>query len=102
MATYPELEEREPLSEEGTMSFLDHLDELRKRLIRSALFIAAAFVICWIFSDNIYNFLQVPVLAAMRDAKGQISPVISGTTVVLSDLADGTDVIFTLPTDAKI
>jgi sec-independent protein translocase protein TatC len=103
MATYTQAyDEREPLSEEGTMSFLDHLDELRKRLIRSALFIAAAFVVCWVFSGYIYNFLQVPVLAAMREAKAQISPVINGTTVVLSDLADGTDVIFTLPTDAKI
>ncbi len=84
------------------MSFLDHLDELRKRLIRSALFIAAAFVICWVFSDKIYNFLQVPVLAAMREAKRGPSPDIKGAVVALSDLADGTDVIFTLPTDAKI
>ena len=103
MATYTQAyDEREPLSEEGTMSFLDHLDELRKRLIRSALFIAAAFVICWIFSDKIYDFLQVPVLAAMREAKRGPSPEIPGTPLVLSDLADGTDVIFTLPTDAKI
>ncbi len=88
MATYTQAyDEREPLSEEGTMSFLDHLDELRKRLIRSALFIAAAFVVCWVFSGYIYNFLQVPVLAAMREAKAQISPVINGTTVVLSDTA---------------
>ncbi len=102
MATYTEPDESEPLSEEGTMSFLDHLDELRKRLIRSALFIAVAFVICWIFSDKIYNFLQVPVLAAMRDAKRQISPEINGTPLVLSDLPDGADVIFTLPTEAKL
>ena len=52
------------------MSFLDHLDELRKRLIRSALFIAVAFVVCWVFSGYIYNFLQVPVLAAMREGAG--------------------------------
>src|SRR5439155_16669406 len=101
MATYTQAyDEREPLSEEGTMSFLDHLDELRKRLIRSALFIAAAFVICWIFSDRIYNFLQVPVLAAMRDARAQHVEDFNGTPLVLSDLPDGTDVIFTLPTDA--
>ena len=84
------------------MSFLDHLDELRKRLIRSALFIAVAFIVCWIFSDKIYNFLQVPVRAAMLEAKREISPLIPGTSVGLADLPDGTDVIFTLPTDAKI
>jgi sec-independent protein translocase protein TatC len=103
MATYSQAyDEREPLSEEGTMSFLDHLDELRKRLIRSALFIAVAFIVCWIFSDKIYNFLQVPVRAAMLEAKREISPLIPGTSVGLADLPDGTDVIFTLPTDAKI
>ena len=100
--TYTEIDEKEPLSEEGTMSFLDHLDELRKRLIRSALFIAVAFIVCWIFSDKIYNFLQVPVRAAMLEAKREISPLIPGTSVGLADLPDGTDVIFTLPTDAKI
>src|SRR6266496_4458024 len=99
MATYTQAyDEREPLSEEGTMSFLDHLDELRKRLIRSALFIAIAFVVCWVFSDKIYNFLQVPVRAAMLEAKRLTSPVINGTPLVLADLPDGTDVIFTLST----
>ena len=90
------------LGEEGTMSFLDHLDELRKRLIRSALFIAAAFVICWIFSDKIYNFLQVPVRAAMLGAKREYAPELGGAPLALSDLPDGTEVIFPLPTEAKI
>ena len=102
MATYPEPEENEPLSEQGTMSFLDHLDELRKRLIRSALFIAVAFVVCWIFSAPIYNFLQVPVRAAMLQAKREFAPELGGTARALRDLDDETPVIFTLPTEAKI
>jgi sec-independent protein translocase protein TatC len=103
MSTYSEVaDENEPLGEEGTMSFLDHLDELRKRLIRSALFIAVAFVTCWIFSQNIYNFLQVPVLAAMAEAKREFAPEVSGTALPLSDLPDETEVIFTLPTEAKL
>jgi len=101
MATDPEANEPR-LGEEGTMSFLDHLDELRKRLIRSALFIAVAFVLCWVFSDKIYNFLQVPVRAAMLDAKRQFAPEFNGTAIALTDLPDGTDVIFTSPTDAKL
>src|ERR1700759_846913 len=51
--------------EEGAMSFLEHLDELRSRLVRVAMFVAVAFVVFWIFSTQIYNFLQVPVSAAM-------------------------------------
>lgn len=101
MATYTEAYE-ERLSEEGTMSFLDHLDELRKRLIRSALFIAVAFVLCWIFSDKIYNFLQVPVQAAMLEAKLIYAQDFGGTALKVTDLADGTDLIFPLPTDAKL
>ena len=101
MATDTEAYEKH-LSEEGTMSFLDHLDELRKRLIRSALFVAVAFVVCWVFSDRIYNFLQVPVRAAMLEAKREYAPKFSGTALTLADLPDGTDVTFPLPTDATL
>src|SRR5215510_11101374 len=102
MATYAESYDKEVLSEEGTMSFLDHLDELRRRLIRSALFIAVAFVVCWIFSDQIYNFLQVPVRAAMNEAKLQYATKFPGSALALADLSDGADVIFTLPTEARL
>ena len=84
------------------MSFLDHLDELRRRLVRIALFIAVAFVVCWIFSDKIYNFLQVPVLAAMNEAKLYYAPDLGGAATKLLDLPDGTPSIFPLPTEAKL
>jgi len=100
MATH--IEDEAKLSEEGTMSFLDHLDELRRRLIRSALFVAAAFVICWLCSDRIYNFLQVPVRAAMLDAKREVAPPLGGTSSALSDLDDGSDVLFVFTTEARI
>jgi sec-independent protein translocase protein TatC len=102
MAIDTDSDESQPLSEEGTMSFLDHLDELRKRLIRSALFIGAAFIICWVFSDKIYNFLQVPVRAAMLEAKAMIAPKLTGTALALLDLPDETEVIFTLTSEARI
>jgi sec-independent protein translocase protein TatC len=101
MATYIEAPE-DQLSEEGTMSFLDHLDELRKRLVRIAIFIAVAFVVSWIFSDKIYNFLEVPVRAAMMEAKRQSAPEITAPILVLSDMADGTELIFAFPTEAKV
>src|ERR1700750_953663 len=52
----------------GQMSFLEHLDELRRRLIRSAIYVFVALVLCWVVSDRIYNFLSVPVRRAMTEA----------------------------------
>jgi len=101
MATYTEAFD-EKLSEKGTMTFLDHLDELRKRLIRCALFVAVAFVLCWVFSDKIYNFLQVPVRAAMLEAKKQVALPLPGTALTLSDLPDGTEMRLLLQAEAKI
>jgi len=54
---------------EGQMSFLEHLDELRKRLVRSVLFILAAFLFCFYFSGSIFNFLAVPVQKELSKQK---------------------------------
>jgi len=43
------------------MSFLEHLEELRQRLIRSVLALCAGFIICFYFSDNIYGYLAKPL-----------------------------------------
>src|SRR6266849_8279115 len=62
-----EEESREDLS--GQMSFLEHLDELRKRLIRSMAFVLLAAMACWFLSDRIYNFLARPVMRALAEAQ---------------------------------
>jgi sec-independent protein translocase protein TatC len=59
----------------GQMSFLEHLDELRSRLIRSALFVFVAFFVCWFVSDRIYEFLSRPVRAALADAQRRQLPL---------------------------
>jgi sec-independent protein translocase protein TatC len=59
----------------GQMSFLDHLDELRSRLIRSAIFIFVALCACWFVSDHIYNFLALPVKQALAEAQRRELPV---------------------------
>ena len=45
----------------GTMSFLEHLEELRKRLIVCVIAIAAAFLLCYYFSGPILDFLLRPL-----------------------------------------
>ena len=60
---------------DGQMSFLDHLDELRKRLIRSIVFVFVATSVCWFFSDRIYSFLAVPVERALAEAQRRQVPI---------------------------
>lgn len=59
----------------GQMSFLEHLDELRSRLIRSVLFVFLAAMVCWFISDRIYAFLAVPVEHALAEAQRRQLPI---------------------------
>ncbi len=59
----------------GQMSFLAHLDELRRRLVRSIIFVFVVFTGCWFVSDYIYNFLARPVRAALADAQRRQLPL---------------------------
>src|SRR5215216_2778200 len=63
----------------GQMSFLEHLDELRRRLIRSFVFIFLATSICWFFSDRIYAFLAAPVERALAEAQRRQVPIAGQT-----------------------
>ncbi len=44
---------------------LDHLIELRRRLIYSVAAICICFIVCYIFSNHIYNFLLIPYKLAV-------------------------------------
>src|SRR5436305_13768192 len=43
------------------MSLMEHLEELRKRIIWSVLFITVAFFPCWAYYHEIYQFLVAPL-----------------------------------------
>lgn len=43
------------------MSFLDHLEELRKRLLISLIAVAVGFLACWAFAEPIFGKLQEPL-----------------------------------------
>ena len=46
--------------EENQNSFVSHLTELRSRLLKSFIFLIISFVICYLFSEEIYKFLVKP------------------------------------------
>jgi sec-independent protein translocase protein TatC len=43
------------------MSFFEHLDELRRRVIRPVAFLFVALVACWFVSERVYSFLAAPI-----------------------------------------
>ncbi|MCG6922625.1 MAG: twin-arginine translocase subunit TatC [Acidobacteriota bacterium] len=46
------------------MTFLEHLEELRSRLVRIALYLAGGFGACWGFHEQIFGFLTQPLRRA--------------------------------------
>ena len=46
----------------GVMSLTGHLMELRRRILLSALFFIGMFVICYLFSEEIYELLLIPLV----------------------------------------
>ena len=51
----------EPDNDGGKMSFLDHLDELRKRLIVSAVSLLVGFLVAFVFISPIFDFIMRPL-----------------------------------------
>jgi sec-independent protein translocase protein TatC len=73
----PDLDERDAAG--GQMGFLDHLDELRTRLIRSCIAIAAGMAVSFFFMERLADFLLAPTLAAMPP----------GDALILTKLGEG-------------
>ena len=63
----------------GQMSFLEHLDELRKRLVNSVIILVIAFVFCFYFSNTIFDFVSVPIRRALSQVERENLPL-GGTT----------------------
>jgi len=54
------------------MPFMDHLEELRKRLVRSLTAIGIGFVICYLFKERLYGLLTIPLNAVMPEGSTMI------------------------------
>jgi sec-independent protein translocase protein TatC len=49
----------------GKMSFLDHLDELRRRIIYAAISLGVGVAVAFAFIDDIFNFIMRPLQAML-------------------------------------
>jgi sec-independent protein translocase protein TatC len=51
----------------ASMSFLEHLEELRRRIIFALAFVAGGFFVCWYYAERIFGYMQRPIMEALRN-----------------------------------
>jgi sec-independent protein translocase protein TatC len=62
----PDWDEPGPDAERtGKMSFLEHLDELRRRIVYALIAVVVGFLIACLFITRIFNFIMTPMQAAL-------------------------------------
>lgn len=64
MPTAPQMQRptRPPTADElARMSLMEHLEELRKRILYSVVALAVAFMPCWVYVQKIFDFLAAPL-----------------------------------------
>ena len=64
--------------DEGKMSFIEHLEELRKRLIRAVTAIILGFAVCIVFQERLYQVMVGPIVNLLP----------KGSTLVFTRLQD--------------
>jgi len=50
----------------GRMTFLEHLDELRRRIMHSMAALVVTFLVSWIFHEQIFDFLSMPIKSVVE------------------------------------
>jgi sec-independent protein translocase protein TatC len=87
----------EPDEEEGMlrMSFLEHLEELRSRLIKMILGFIVTFVLCLIFADKLWLIVQAP-------AKSALDKLHQGSLVAVSVMEQFSIIYIWVPVVASI
>ena len=59
----PQGDEKESMP---AMSFLEHLEELRRRIIYCLIAVAVGFFACWGYAERIYGIMQAPIMQALH------------------------------------
>jgi sec-independent protein translocase protein TatC len=62
-----DLQDEETDGAGGRMSFLEHLDELRRRIVYSLIAVIAGFVVAILFIDRIFAFIMRPLQQVLPD-----------------------------------
>jgi sec-independent protein translocase protein TatC len=60
------LSERKDAGELPGMSLIEHLNELRQRLVHSAVALVIGFFVAYAFHEKIFGFMQAPIVEALK------------------------------------
>jgi sec-independent protein translocase protein TatC len=80
---YVRLKQRQ--NPEGRMPLMDHLRELRNRVVKIALAVIAGAIVSWAFYQHLWNFIQRPYCQAVHYCK----PNTFGHSLILNGVMDG-------------
>jgi len=86
-----------PRSNPDSMSFLEHLDELRGRLIRCLIALMVGFILCWGFRDPIFHFLTQPLRQALPEVKSFIATAPAEALMLKMKMAFFVGIFLALP-----
>lgn len=75
---------RSPRDDQGSMTLVEHLRELRTRLVKAGLAILVGMVVGWIYYPQIFSFLSQPFEAVIEQARAEGRDV----TLALTGVAD--------------
>jgi sec-independent protein translocase protein TatC len=71
----PEQPTRQEALDEARMSIMEHLAELRTRLIYTIIAIFIGVIVCWFWVDQIFAFLMQPLQMAAPDGKLELANI---------------------------
>jgi len=60
----PQGDEKESMT---AMGFLEHLEELRRRIFYSLIAVTIGFFACWAYVEKIYDVVQAPIMMALKN-----------------------------------
>jgi sec-independent protein translocase protein TatC len=87
----------EPENESGKMSFLEHLDELRKRLVHIAAYIAIGCIVAWFFHKELFDFLSTPLTKSLPEGRKLVYTAVTDPFTVYMKVAFLAGIFLTIP-----
>ena len=82
---------------EAKMSFLEHLDELRKRIIYAAISIGVGFLIAFLFIQQLFDFVMKPMAAGLPQGQHLIYTEPTEAFVLYIQIAAIAGLVIALP-----